>query len=191
MPKSPREMMEAIARNLPERTGRSLQEWARLVKAKGPKGTKERVAWLRQEHQLGGPTAMVIVAEAESRDLVAPYEQQDALIDAMYSGARAGLRPIYETVLKAATSLGKDVTPSARKSYVTLSRRRQFAVIQPSTSSRVDLGLVLPGERARGRLTPSQNVGGGRITHAIALARPADFDAEARRWLKAAYEQDA
>ena len=78
-----------------------------------------------------------------------------------------------------------------RKTYVTLTRKRQFAAIQPSTLTRVDLGLVLPGVKAKGRLQESDRVGGGRVTHCIALTKVGDFNAEVKKWLKAAYEQDA
>lgn len=90
----------------------------------------------------------------------------------------------------AARKLGKDVTPNARKTYVSLVRKRQFGAIQPSTADRVDLGLVLPGVGARGRLEVTTTVGGGRVTHRIALRSPKDVDAEVRRWLTVAYERD-
>ncbi len=77
-----------------------------------------------------------------------------------------------------------------RKTYVTISRKRQFAAIQPSTRTRVDLGLVLPGTRASGRLKAAKNVGGGRVTHAIALEKKSDINAEVRKWLKSAYQHD-
>ncbi len=63
--------------------------------------------------------------------------------------------------------------------------------MQPSTKSRVDLGLVLPGVRAKGALVASKNVGGGRVTHRIALEKKSDFNAEAKKWLKAAFDGDA
>jgi hypothetical protein len=183
-------MMNAITRNLPTRTGRTIEQWANLVKSKGPKTTKGRVAWLRQVHGLGDPTANVIVAAAEDRDLAATYEDSDALVDAMYSGTKAALRPIYEATLKAARAVGKDVTASARKTYVTLTRKRQFAVIQPSTKTRVDVGFALGPVKATGRLKKTTTVGGGRITHCIACSTPSDVDAEVKKWLKAAYEKD-
>ena len=80
-PTSPREMLQAIARNLPNRTGKTLEQWARLVKTKGPKTTRERIAWLRKHHSLGGPTAAVIVAKAEGQDLAAPYEVGDEFVE--------------------------------------------------------------------------------------------------------------
>ncbi len=189
-PTSPREMLEALARNLPNRTGKTLEQWARMVKTKGPKTTRERVAWLRMHHSLGGPTAAVIVAKAEGQDLAAPYEAGDELVEAMFSGAKTELKPIYEAAVKTAQALGRDVVVSPRKTYVTFTRKRQFAAIQPSTRTRVDLGLVLPGVKAKGRLEQTDRVGGGRVTHCIALTEVGDFNAEVKKWLKAAYEQD-
>jgi hypothetical protein len=55
----------------------------------------------------------------------------------------------------------------------------------------VDLGLVLPGVKGQGRLEATTTVGGGRVTHRIALRSPKDVDAEVRRWLKQAYDRDA
>lgn len=81
--------------------------------------------------------------------------------------------------------------PSARKTYVSLVRKRQFGAIQPSTTDRVDLGLVLPGVTAGGRLAASTTVGAGRVTHRIALRSPKDVDDFVRRWLKEAYDRDA
>ncbi|MGQ0613857.1 MAG: DUF4287 domain-containing protein [Planctomycetaceae bacterium] len=54
----------AVLDNLPERTGRSLAQWSRLVAAEGPAGTAERLDWLKRVHALGGTTASLIVAKA-------------------------------------------------------------------------------------------------------------------------------
>lgn len=191
MPTSPKDMMDAIERNLPARTGRTLAQWVALVKKGGPRDRRERVAWLRKEHALGGPTATVVAYAAEGRRPVDDYADGDALVEAMYSGKRAALRPVHDAALAAARKLGKDVAPSARKTYVSLVRKRQFGALQPSAADRVDLGLVLPGTRPTGRLEPTTTVGGGRVTHRIALRAPKDVDAEVRRWLKAAYDRDA
>jgi hypothetical protein len=188
MPMSPQQMMDAIQRNLPERTGRTLDEWVSLLEKDGPEGRKERQAWLRSRHRLGGATAMVIAHAAEGRSLLDDYADAEALVDALFSGRKAALRPVYEKVLKAARNLGKDVTPGARKTYVSLFRVRQFAVVQPTAADRIDLGLVLPGVTAKGRLEEARGVGSGRVTHRIALRTPADVNAFVLRWLREAYE---
>jgi hypothetical protein len=190
MPTTPKDMMAAIERNLPARTGKTLAQWAALVKRDGPKERKDRIAWLRKEHRLGGATATLVAHATEGRRPTDDYSDADALVAAMYAGKKAALRPVHDAALAAARKLGKDVAPSARKTYVSLVRKRQFAAIQPSAADRVDLGLVLPGVRAQGRLEATTAVGGGRVTHRIALRAPSDVDAEVRRWLKAAYERD-
>ncbi len=69
-PKTPQEIVDAIVRNLPDRTGKSLDQWVKLLKSRAAKKTrKERVVWLREKHGLGGPTATVIAAEAEGTSL--------------------------------------------------------------------------------------------------------------------------
>ncbi len=55
----------------------------------------------------------------------------------------------------------------------------------------MDIGLVVPGVKPQGRLEATKMVGSGRVTHRIALRSPKDVDAEARRWLKEAYDRDA
>ena len=190
MPKTPQEMMDAIERNLPARTGRTLAQWAALVKREGPKDRGERIAWLRKEHRLGGTTAMLVAHAAEGRRPADDYADGRALVAAMYGGKKKSLVPVHEAAVRVARKLGKDVVASARKTYVSLVRKRQFGAIQPSTTDRVDLGLVLPGVKAQGRLEATATVGGGRVTHRIALRSPKDVDGEVRRWLKEAYDRD-
>ena len=191
MPKTPQEMMDAIERNLPARTGRTLAQWGALVKREGPRDRKERTAWLRKRHGLGGTTAMLVAHAAEGRRPADDYADGRALVAAMYGGKKKSLVPVHEAAVRVARKLGKDVVASARKTYVSLVRKRQFGAIQPSTTDRVDLGLVLPGVKAQGRLEATATVGGGRVTHRIALRSPKEVDAEVRRWLKEAYDRDA
>ena len=47
---------------------------------------------------------------------------------------------------------GKDLEVSPKKTYVSLRRNKQFALIQPSTATRVDVGLNLKGHPVGDRL---------------------------------------
>jgi Domain of unknown function (DUF5655) len=76
-----------------------------------------------------------------------------------------------------------------RRTYVTFSNGRQFAIVQASTKSRVDLGLVLPGTRATTRLQEAGSFGSGNVTHRVALTSPDDVDDRVRAWLRAAFER--
>lgn len=109
------------------------------------------------------------------------------VVEAQYSGAKAALRPIYDRLAEAIHQLGDDVDFGPRKTYVAIHRKNQFAIIQASTNSRVDLGLRLKGMAATERLVPAGNFGSGSITHKISLTSLDQIDAELLAWLKAAY----
>jgi uncharacterized protein DUF5990/uncharacterized protein DUF5655 len=113
-----------------------------------------------------------------------------ALIDGQYAD-RPHLRPVLDAVLAALPALG-EVRVEARRTLVSLvTPRRTFAVLQPTTKNRVDLGLRLEGPEAStqgGRLLPAKNLGAATVR--IALTEPADFDDEALGWLRLAYEQN-
>ena len=109
-------------------------------------------------------------------------------VDKQYAGAKAALRPIYDRLWPIVLAFGDDVGLAVRQSYVAFLRGKQFAVIQPSTTSRVDVGLKLPGVPFGGRLEPSTNVGSGSITHKVAITAVDEVDDELLAWLRAAYE---
>jgi hypothetical protein len=189
MPKSPKEMREAIARNLPEKTGRSFEEWVALTRKDGPSERKEMIAWLKTRHELGTVTANFIAAEAAGRSIVDEYADEGALLDGMYSGERAALRPLYDGLAAAGRKLGKDVVLTVCKTYVGMRRARQFAILKPTTRTRVDLGLVLPNVKPQGRLVKAGSIGNDRMTHRLEITTKKEIDATVKDWLKAAYDR--
>ncbi|MEI6669722.1 MAG: DUF5655 domain-containing protein [Acidobacteriota bacterium] len=110
-----------------------------------------------------------------------------ALVDGQYSGAKANVRPIHDALLAAVKKLGKDIEISPKKAYVSLRRRKQFAIVQPSTSARVDVGLVLPGVKPDGRLEASGSFN-AMMTHRVRVGKPSEVDNELGRWLRQAYD---
>lgn len=187
MAEFPNERYANTVANLPKLTGRPLEEWIEVVRSSGLQKHKEKVDWLKQNHGLRHEQALVVAWESEkSADYVAPTA--DDVLDKQYEGPKAALRPIYEALAGAARSLGGDVSLKTCQTYVALVRGKQFGVVQPSTKTRVDLGLTLPGVEPAGRLQAAKNVGSGRTTHQVALSAPAEVDPEVLGWLKAAYE---
>lgn len=84
-------MMEQWVKTLPEKTGRSLDQWIQLVKREGPPTTSERRAWLKKDHQLGTNIAATIVERAEGRGEVeasaaAYLDAAPGLVEAMLPG---------------------------------------------------------------------------------------------------------
>ena len=112
----------------------------------------------------------------------------DELVDGQYAD-RPQLRPVLDAVLVAASVLGP-VTAAARKTCVSLvSPRRTFAAVQPTTRSRVDLGLRLDGAPHAGRLLVAKNIASGTINLRIALGAPGEVDEEVVGWLRRAYDE--
>ena len=144
---------------------------------------RRRAGLQEPERDLPGP---VTSASPQSwRELTA---DADELISGQYAD-RLRLRPVLDAVLAAAAGLGP-VTVQSRKTCVSLvSPRRTFAVVQPTTKSRVDLGLRLDDVEPAGRLLAARNVGNGAINRRIVLTGPGDLDDEALGWLRRAYDQ--
>lgn len=187
MPMTPQQMGDAIIRNLPAKTGRTLEEWIDLVRTQGPATRKERTQWLKSVHGLGHVQAQVVAGEADKARWYTEAPPQE-LIDAQYAGAKEHLRPIYERLVSEVQALGDDARIDARKTYASLARRRQFGIIQASTKSRVDLGLRLDGAEPGERLLAAGSFGSGQVTHRIAIFSVEEVDREVTGWLRDAYE---
>jgi hypothetical protein len=175
-------MLASIERNMLEKTGKPLEDWVALVRAQGLSGHGPVVKYLMAEHGFTRGYAGA-VAYALREQTVAP----DQLVAAQYAG-RETLLPVLAAVRKA---VPREADEGVRKTYVTWSHGRQFALLQPSTKARADLGLVLERVAAGGRLEQAGSFGSGRITHRVALAAARDVDAAVERWLRAAFDAAA
>lgn len=110
------------------------------------------------------------------------------LVSAQYAGRTAALRPIYDAIAAAVASLGPDVELAPKKTYVSLRRSKQFALVQPSTATRVDVGIQLPGVEPLGRLEPSGSFN-AMVTHRVRVEAAAEVDDALLGWLRQAYER--
>ena len=190
-------MVEKWIKDLPAKTGRSLDEWLELTRKSGPPTEKERREWLKKEHGLGTNSAWWIAERLEGKGMEEDspegyLKQAHEWVEGQYAGPRAALRPLYEQLLKLGFSVGKDVKACPCKTMVPLYRNHVFAQIKPSTNTRIDFGLALGNTKTPKRLI---STGGyekkDRITHRIEVKSKADIDDELKRWLKKAWEMDA
>lgn len=190
-------MVQSWVVSLPKKTGRSLDEWIRLVKKEGPSSEKERCDWLKANHGLGTNTAGWIAGRASGRSLddedpSAYLKAAEGYVSAMFAGKKEELRPIYDALLKLGMALGHDVKVCPCKTMVPLYRRHVFAQIKPSTVVRIDLGLALEDSPVPARLIDTGGLAKkDRITHRIAISTPAEIDSEVKHWLRFAYNLDA
>jgi|HubBroStandDraft_6_1064221.scaffolds.fasta_scaffold487800_2 hypothetical protein len=183
-------MEESSMANLKERTGRSVDEWVRVVKKSGPPTEKERLAWLKESYGITTNYALWIAKRVDGGGSAASYDP-DAMVEEMFARKKAGLRPIYNRMLALAFGLGKDVRVSPCKTIVPFYRKHVFAQVKPATATRIDLGFALKDLEPTGKLVWTGGFEkGDRITHRIPVASVEEIDAEVRKCLKHAYEMD-
>jgi hypothetical protein len=186
MAKSPEDAMATMAANLKEKTGKSLEEWGAEVKASGLEKHSELVKLLKERHGLGHGYANLVVHSAKGAIPQTEEETAD-LVTAQYAGPREGLKPVYDALIAAVQGFGKDIEVSPKKTYVSLRRNKQFALIQPTTKDRVDVGIQLKGVAPAGRLEASGSFN-AMVSHRVRVGSVKEVDAELKGWLKRAYE---
>ncbi|WP_213271002.1 DUF5655 domain-containing protein [Hyphomonas sp.] len=172
--------VETMKANLLKNTGKSLADWARLVRAGGLEKHGDQMKLLKETHGLGHGYANLICHTAKGT-MAAP---EDDLLAGQFKGKDA-LIPVYEALAAFARTLGPDVEVSVKKTSVAFRRSKNFAVSTPASKSRLDLGLNLKGTPATGRLLEEKP--GAMCTHKVKLDSPGDVDAEVKTWLKDAY----
>jgi hypothetical protein len=189
-------MTQKWVTELKQKTGRTLEEWLRLIRKSGPKDEQARREWLKTEHKLGTNSAWWLAERAGGKgsDVDDPdtyLKAAEGYVEQMFSGSKAGLRSIYEQLLKVGLKVGKDVKACPCQTIVPFYRKHVFAQIKPTTTKRIDIGFALGDLKPTGRLI---DTGGfakkDRITHRIPLESVSDIDDEVNHWLKVAYDRD-
>ena len=172
--------LKTMIENMPEKTGKSLDQWKSLLASKSFAKHSEAVNFLKKEHGVthGYANTIVTLSKDEGKDA-------EDLVTAQYKG-KEQLLPIYEKLLTVVRSLGPDVQVVPKKTTVSLVRKKQFALIKPATRTRIDLGLKLREREPAGRLEDSGPFG-TMCTHRVQLTEPAQVDPELTAWLEAAY----
>jgi len=187
MPKSsPDAAAQTMINNLPEKTGRSLDQWLKILSKQKLEKHGEIVKWLKSEHAVTHGFANLIAhsyRDAASDDSSGATDP----VDSQYKGPKEALRPIYDEIIKVVSKFGKDVEVSPKKTYVSLRRSKQFALVQPSTRTRVDVGINLKGQSPTTRMEDSGSFN-AMVSHRVRITKKGEVDAELKRWLKKAYD---
>ena len=174
--------LQTMIDNMPEKTGKSLEEWRKILKAKSFKKHSEGVNYLKTEHHVTHGFANTIVTLSKEDSL-----SEDDKVTAQYKGKEA-LFPIYNELIKFVNTLGEDVTIVPKKTSVSIIRKRQFLLIKPATKTRIDLGFKLKDKPTTERLGNSGPFG-SMCTHRVQLSDVSEIDTQLKDWIKEAYEK--
>lgn len=177
--------LQSQIRNIEATYGKPLDHWFAVIDASGLTKHNEVVAMLKADHGLAhGAAHRVSLLARQRHDDGAAAAQEPA--DALYAGAKAGLRPLHDALLGQIRALGTfDI--AAKRGYLSLRRRKQFAMVQPSAAGRIDLGLILPATTpVTGRLESAAKFN-PLFTHRVRITAATDLDDELRGWIATAY----
>jgi hypothetical protein len=172
-------------RALEKQTGEGVEWWMQRLRKERLADEQSLRAWLAEQGVTGYAQTLLVMEQFGYPDHFLATAGQ--LIEGQYAD-RPQLRPIYDAIVEAATGLG-EVVIQARKTYVSLvTPRRTFARVQPTTKTRVDLGLRLEGQEPGGRLQPSKIHETMKLQ--ISFAARDEVDSETLDWLQKAYSQN-
>jgi hypothetical protein len=175
--------------NIEKRTGKSLADLAAIVKSSGLSKHGELVSMLKTTFGMGHGDANTLVHTVLKSDGQSAAAAQglspDQVLDGLYAGPKAALRPIHDRLLAEIRTFG-DFEQAPKKTYVSYRRKKQFATIGPATNTRVEVGLNAKGLKATDRL---QELPAGQMCNYRArLADVKEVDAELIAWIRAAFE---
>ncbi len=183
-------------KNIQARTGKSIAELHAAVAASGTAKHGEKRSWLMEHFKLGYGDANTVVhfidkplpdlgGGAPVAAAPAGRAHEGDPLDTIYSGTKAGLRPLHESVMMAIRAFG-DFEEAPKKTYISLRRRKQFATVGPATRETVEIGLnakdLAPHTRLKVQPPGSMCQATTRITSA------AEVDGLLKGWLKQAYD---
>jgi hypothetical protein len=173
--------------NIQKKTGKSLDELTAIVKKSRLSKHGEIRDYLKRELRLGHGDANALAHATMQSDgqRAAEGKSTDAVLDEIYSGAKASQRPIHESLMKSIAKFGEfEIVP--KKGYVSLRRKKQFAMIGPKTNTRFEVGINAKDFKKNPRLLEQPK--GSMCNYIVNLTDPKEVDSELVAWIKSAYE---
>jgi hypothetical protein len=177
------EGLRSQLRNIEATYGRSITEWIGLIRDSHKRRHGEIVAMLKADYGLshGAANRVALVALDAINPKAAGGDPQDEL----YAGAKQSLLPIHGRLMARVHGLGTDVEIAPKKGYLSLRRRKQFAMVKPA-SGHIDVGLILPGRPVTNRLE-SATTFNALFTHRVRVGSIGEIDDELADWIREAY----
>ncbi len=172
-----------MEKGLLEKTGKSLDHWIKVVKDSKIEKHSEIIKFLKAEHGFTHGYANFVSLKARAAD-AGSHDDEDLL--ANQYAKKGDLKPIYDALVAKIKTFGDDIEIVPKKANVSFRRKRQFALIQPSTKTRMDIGLKLNDTETNDRLKNSGSFG-AMCTNRVEAFSLDDIDDEMMSYIQRAY----
>ena len=181
--------LETQLNNIQTRTGKTLDQLYAIIRKSGLTKHGEIRDMLKTDLGMGHGDANTLVhfyfkSDGESA-AKAKGASTDDVISEIYSGAKADLQRIHERLMTAINKFGPfEIAP--KKGYISLRRKKQFAMIGPATKTRVEVGLNMKGVKGTERLLEMKP--GGMCQYKVNVTDAKEVDQELVGWIRQAYD---
>jgi hypothetical protein len=181
--------IETQLKNIQAKTGRTLEQLGEVLRKSGLTKHGELRDFAKRELGLGHGDANTLVHVAFKSDgasaAAASGASTDDVLAEIYSGPKAALRPIHEAFMSEIGKFGEfEIAP--KKGYLSLRRKKQFAMIGPGTKTRVDIGINMKGVKGTDRLVELPP--GGMCQYKVAVIAAREVDKELIGWVRQAFD---
>ncbi len=172
--------------NIEKSTGKKLEEWISIVNKSGLEKHGELVSFLKDKHGFTHGNANMVVHYAKQSHAGAA-ENTDSLIDEQYKDKKE-LKGWYDKIMAEINKFGNDIEIAPKKAYVSLRRKKQFAILQPSTKTRLDVGLNIKGVAPSG-IVEASGSWNAMCTHRVKIESEKTINKDLIEWIRKSYEQ--
>ncbi len=176
---------KTMLENLHKNTGKTLKQWIEIVNKQNFEKHGQIITFLKEKYSFTHGFANLVAHKSKGSD-AGSVENKDKLIEKQYKGKEHFL-PLYNTLLKEIKKFGKDIEIAPKNAYVSLRRKKQFAILQPAAKTRFEIGLNLKGQKPKGKLEVITKAN-SMCSHKIDLAELKDVNKEIVDWIKLAYD---
>jgi hypothetical protein len=180
--------LETQLKNFQTKTGKTLDQLYAIIKKSGLVKYGEIRDMLKKDLGMGHGDANAVVHFYMKSLAPAPAQSSGGPgdpLDAIYAGGKAHLRPIHDKLMEAISKFGEfEIAP--KKAYISLRRKKQFAMIGPASQTRVEVGLNMKGVKGTARLLALPP--GGMCQYKVNVTDAKEVDKELIGWIKQAYE---
>lgn len=171
--------------NFHKNTGKSLEQWVEIVKKENFQKHGEILKHLKENHGFTHGFANLVAHKTLKSD-AGSAENLDDLVQKQYKG-KESFWPIYQKLTKEISTFGSDVEFAPKNAYVSVKRKKQFALLYPTTKTRFEIGINLKGQDPQGILE-AESKSNAMCSHKIVINHEEQITTEVISWLKMAYE---
>ncbi|MDM4767025.1 DUF5655 domain-containing protein [Pelomonas sp. SE-A7] len=192
----PQQALLTQLKNIQTRSGKSIAQLLEALAASGKTKHGEKRSWLMEQYGLGHGDANTVVHFVDkplpaldgSVPAAAAAEPAGDPLDAIYTGKKAALRPLHDALMARIAALGGfEIAP--KKTYLSLRRSKQFAMVGPATATEVEVGLNCKTLEAHPRL--KLLAPGGMCQATTRISSLAEIDDSLMSWIAQAYQAAA